>query len=139
MKQQDRFPITPIEDWIIIKRIDLPSKADIKMTKLDIISAGGLQPKNIMDIERKKASEVVTYEDAENEILKNYDEHPWQAVVMAVGLGRYINSTEIIRMPDLKPGNKILIRGRVGEPIVIDKKLYWAVKPHEIFGVVKSI
>lgn len=133
-----KFPITPVEDWIIIERINILSKDDIIAKKIGLVDAKGRSPKNIMDIERKKASEIVTYEDAENELLKKYDEHPWQAVVIAIGRGRYINSSDRIRMPDISVGDRIVIRGRVGEPIISDHKLYWAIKPHEIFGIIVS-
>ena len=136
---KNTFALTPIEDWIIVKMIDVPTKEDVIRSKLGIVGADGTPPKNIMELERKKAQDIVTYEDAKNVLLDKYDsKHPWQGVVMAMGPGRMISETERIGMPDLVPGNRIYMRGRVGEPVVVNKELYFMIKPHEIYGVVKN-
>jgi co-chaperonin GroES (HSP10) len=94
-------------------------------------------PKNIMELEKKKAEQLTTYEGAEGALLGMWDEHPNQGIVMSVGKGRNIDQ-ELFIPNELKPGDHIYYRGKTGEPIVVNKKLYWAIKEYDVFAIVKK-
>lgn len=131
------FPIQPIEDWIIVNRIEVSSKEDKKKKKLDLVSAPGLTSQSIVDLENKKAKEMATYESAKGKLLDMWDEHPNQGIVKAVGPGRILEEGVKVPVP-LKVGQKIYYRGQVGEPVIVNKKLYWMIKPHEVYAIVPN-
>jgi co-chaperonin GroES (HSP10) len=137
MKDPREFQVRPVEDWIIVERIYIKSIQEKKGSALNIKFTGGVAPSNIMDIERQKAEQNVTYEQAETEFLKKWDEHPTQGTVKAIGPGRPLEEGVIVPIP-VKVGDHIYLRGRTGEPIVVNKKLYWMHKAHEVFAVVKK-
>jgi len=121
------FKFQPIADWIVIDKIDILSKMDkaAKRANLDIV--GGASPKNILEAEKKAASEYMTYVDYTKNAMEVYDgKHGWQGIVKAIGP----------TVPDigLKVGQKVYYRGNTGEPMIHNKRLYWMMKPHEIFG-----
>jgi len=133
-KNPFKFPVEPISDNIIIERLTVKSKTEQKAekAKIEVVDATGT-PKNIMEIEARKAKELATYEGVAEELTKEWDEHPNQGIVMSVGPGRSLE--EGVKIPiELKKGDHIYYRGRAGEPIIINKKLYWVIKEHEVFG-----
>lgn len=131
------FPVKPASDWVILERIPIVDNPTKKMSKSNLIMSGGVAPKNIMDIEAQKTKAAMTYEDAESEFLKMWDEHPFQGIVRAVGDGRWLNETQKIPI-GLIPGDHVFYRGKTGEPIVIEKKMYWMIKEFDIFGIYLS-
>ena len=133
-KNPFKFPLQPISDNVIIERLEIKNKAEqtAKKSNIKLVDASGA-PKNIMEIEQQKAAELATYETAADRILKEWEEHPNQGIVVAVGPGRSLEEGVIIPI-ELKKGDHIYYRGRAGEPVVVNKKLYWVIKEHEVFG-----
>ena len=130
-----KFPLIPVEDWIVIERIDIKSKEAKKILQLGLVAAESANPSNILEIEKKRRDEYTTYADASAKFLSKWDKHPNQAVVMAVGPGRSIEEGIIIPMP-VKAGQRVYYRGSTGEPVIVNKKLYYMIKAHEVFGIV---
>ena len=137
MKDPREFPVRPVEDWIIVEKIKIKSKTEKIMDDQDIQRAHGKTPKNIMDIERMKANEIASYDDAEDKVLSDWEEHPFQGTVKAVGPGRSIEEGVIIPVP-VKVGDQVMTRKMAGEVVVINKKVYWMHKPHEIYAVYRK-
>jgi len=135
MKKQIKFPLHPVEDWIVIERLNIKSKEESKIQKIGLVNVDAPEPRTVMEVEQRKREEYTTYADANKKFLAKWDQHPHQAIVMAVGPGRSIEEGIIIPMP-VKVGQKIYYRGQTGEPIVIKKKLYYMIKAHEVFGIV---
>ena len=137
MKDPREFPGRPVDDWIIVDKIMIKSNQQklAEKSKIDLI--GGKAPMNVMDIERQKAEDLAKYENAEDKLLEMWDEHPMQGIVKAIGPGRPLEEDVIIPV-NLKVGDHIFIRGRTGEPIIVNKKIYWMHKPHEVFAVLKK-
>ena len=133
-KDPRTFPVRPVDDWIIVEKIHVKTKQEQTGKKLDLQMAGGMTPQNLLDIERMKAKEASTYEAAEQELLKVWGDHPSQGIVKAIGPGRTIEEDIIVKVP-VKVGEHIYLRGRCGEPLIINGKLYWMHKPHEVFAV----
>lgn len=131
------FPVKPIEDWVIIKKIDIKDNYEKTGKRINIEMVGGAAPKNIMDIERQKAQEHLTYAESEEKLLKRWDAHPSQGIVKAVGPGRMSLDGIMINVP-VKPGDHVYLRGQTGEPVIVNKKLYWMYKAHEIYAVVDN-
>jgi len=136
MSTDPKFNFTPYDDNVVIKRMDIKPIVEKKAAKSNIIVPEGTHsPKNIMELEKQKTDQLATYELAEVELLKKWDEHMNQAVVIAVGPGRFIE--EGVKIPiAAKPGDRVYVRGMVGEPIIINKQVYWIVKSHDLFGKV---
>jgi len=125
----------PISDWIIIERLDIKTINEKKAAKVGLIKAPGAQtPKNAMELERQKSEEYAKYEVASEAILKMWDEHPNQGIVISVGQGRAIEEDIKIKV-EIKPGDHIYYRGKSGEPIVLNKRLYWVIKEYDVFAV----
>ena len=135
MKNPYKFPLNPVEDWIVIERIDIKSKDETKILKLGLVKGASSEPKNIMEIEQQRRDEYTAYADASTKFLSKWDKHPNQAVIMAVGPGRHVMDGKIVPLP-VKAGQKIYYRGSTGEPVVVNKKLYFMIKAHEVFGIV---
>jgi len=122
------FKFVPFGDWICIEKINIESKMDKAAKRLKLGIVGGATPKNIMDIEKKKANEYLTYEDYAKDALDIFEgKHGHQGVVKAVG-------PHVLENFGVKPGQKVLLRGSTGEPMVHNKRLYWLFKPHEVYG-----
>ena len=137
MKDPREFPVRPVDDWIIVDKITVKSNQQklAEKSKIDLIE--GKAPMNIMDLEREKATDLAKYENAEDKLLEMWDEHPMQGIVKAIGPGRALEEGVVIPV-SVKVGDHIFIRGRTGEPIVINKKVYWMHKAHEVFAVLKK-
>jgi len=135
MKKENMFPTVAYGDSIIIERLDILNRIQKKSKAAKLIVAAGAPPKNIMDIEKRKAEELSTYEDAQHKMLVMWDEHPHQGIVMSVGTGRNMGNG-IYLTPTVKPGNHILYRGNAGEPMIVNKKLYWLIHDNEIYSIV---
>jgi len=135
MKDPIKFPLHPVEDWIVIERINIKSKEESKIQKLGLVSVDAAKPSNILEIEKQRREEYTTYADASSKFLGKWDKHPNQASVKAVGPGRSIEEGVIMPMP-VKVGQKIYYRGSTGEPVIVNKKLYYMIKAHEVFGIV---
>lgn len=133
-KDPRQFPVRPVDDWIIVEKIHVKSIQEKSSSKLDLQMVGGMTAKNIMEIERQKAQEAATYELAEKEMLKMWDDHPSQGTVKAIGPGRSIEEGVVVPVP-VKVGDHVYLRGRTGEPLITNGKLYWMHKPHEVFAV----
>ena len=123
----ENFPV-PVGDWIVIKKIVLDDNLTAKAKKADIKVVSGLQPKNIRDIEERKAEQQLTYLESETKVLARWPAHPNQGIIKAVGPDVKL---------DLHVGDQIMLRGDSGEWIIWKKKLYWCHKPHEIFAKVQ--
>jgi co-chaperonin GroES (HSP10) len=116
----EKFPVTPVGDWIIIERIPVIDEQTKRLKKTNLLLGSGKQ--------------TMTYENAEDEFVKMWSEHPFQGIVKAIGDGRNLSETSVIPI-DLEPGDHIMYRSKSGEPIVVDSKVYWMIKEHDIFGV----
>lgn len=122
-----------LDDQVLIEPIDIKSKKQQRMEKSNIITPGiDNDPKNIMDIERKKAAEISSYEQAKEKILNEWDDHPFQGVVVAVGPGRDLEDDVKIPMR-LRPGDHVYIRARSGEAVIYKKRFYWIMRTHDIY------
>jgi len=126
----------PFDDSIMVEMINIKSREEKTAEKSDIILPDTfVAPKNIAEIERMKADKQMTYEMAEKDFLAKWEEYPNQGLVVAVGPGRPVEDG--VKIPiQAKKGDIVFIRGRSGEPIIYKKKVYFIVKPHEIFGKV---
>lgn len=133
MSKNPLFPLVAYDDWYIVSRINIKSAAELKAEKSNILipdSSPG--PKNIQDIERERARKVAQYEEAEEKFLSNWPEHPNQGVIVAAGDGRHLE--EGVKIPmKYKVGDRVYLRGQVGEPIIYKNKVYWMIKQHDIF------
>lgn len=128
------FPIKPVSDWVIIERIPVLDNTQLKAKKSNLVMMDGSIPKNIMELEKKKEAQSMTYEGAESEFLNQWSQHPFQGIVKALGNGRHL--TEDTKIPlELNVGDHVMYRARTGEPIIADGKIYWMIKEHEIYGV----
>jgi len=135
MKDPIKFPLHPVEDWIVIERLNIKSKEESKIQQIGLIKGVSPEPKNLMEIEQQRKDEYTSYADASTKFLSKWDKHPNQATVKAVGPGRSIEEGVIIPIP-VKVGQKIYYRGSTGEPVIVNKKLYYMIKAHEVFGIV---
>lgn len=137
MIEKKKYPVVAYSDNIIIERIHILTIPQKRAQKNKITIEQGLPPKNIMDLEKQKMHEMALFENAEDQLLKTWDEHPNQGVVVAVGPGRDIGGG-VLLVPKVKAGQHILIRGKTGDPMVINKRLYWVIKDYDIFGTVPA-
>ena len=122
------FRFSPSGNWVVIDIIHIESKEEkaARRANLDIVTA---DPKNLMDIERKSAKEHLTYQEYVKDAVNTFDgKHGFQGIVKATG--PLFNSDE----EGYKVGDKVYHRGNSGEPMVHNKRLYWMLKPHEIYG-----
>ena len=133
------FPVVPTDDWIIIDRVDIKSIEEETMAKLNIVGADGKTPESVRDIARDRSNKLTEYNMAKKNLLAKWSTHQHQAYVKAVGPGAPSAYEEGLRiaMP-VKVGDRICYRGEVGETLIVKKKLYWMIKPHEIFGVIRK-
>ncbi len=129
------FKFQPFEDNIVIKRIVIESVTSKKASKSNIVIPEAQAVKNLMEHEKRKTEEFAQYSQAEEKLLSQWDEHMNQGVVVAVGPGRSLE--EGIKIPiAAKVGDRVYIRGMVGEPIIYNKEVYWIIKAHDLFGKV---
>jgi co-chaperonin GroES (HSP10) len=131
------FPVKAYSDGIIIHRISILDKIQKKAKKNNLIIGEAKAPKNILEVEQRKAEELSTFDDAEFKLLQKWDENPHQAIVEAVGPGRDLGNGNLL-VPKVKPGDHILYRGNSGDPLIINKKLYWVIHDHDVYGVVPA-
>jgi co-chaperonin GroES (HSP10) len=130
----ENFPVQPIEDWIIVKKINIEDLQKKTASKLDVELVGGMSPKNPMELEKQKMQEASSYAESEKKMLARWDAHPNQGIVKAVGPGR-MSENGVLKSSPVKVGDHIYLRGQTGEPVIVKKKLYWMHKPHEIFAI----
>jgi chaperonin GroES len=135
MKDPIKFPLNPVEDWIVIERMNIKSKDEKKILKLGLVTVDSNNPSNILEVERQRKEEYTSYANASTKFLAKWDKHPNQATVKAVGPGRSLKEGVVIPMP-VKVGQKVYYRGSTGEPVIVNKKLYYMIKAHEVFGIV---
>lgn len=132
-----KLELVPVGDWVIIEKIDIQDIQTKKLKRSNIVVVGGAAPKNIVDIEKQRAEALMTYSDAEKKFLEKWEEHPNQAVIVAVGEGK---RTDKGLVPvEVKVGDKIMYRGNTGEPLIVDSKLYWVIKEYDIFAVTGKV
>ena len=131
----NEFPLKPISDWVTIEKIPILDNQQKSAKKSNLVMVDGLAPKNILELQKQKENEAMTYEGAEAQLLKLWDEHPFQGIVKAIGNGRSLGQGSLLEI-ELKPGDHVLYRPRTGEPIMLDHKIYWMIKEHEIFAIV---
>ena len=127
------FPnVVMLENQVLVEPIDIVSKPQQRAQKSNIVTSAGSDPKNIMEIERKKAMEMSSYEEAKEKILSEWDDHPFQGKVVAVGPGTPIE--EDVRIPmTLKPGDHVYVRARSGEAVIFNKNFYWLMRTHDVY------
>lgn len=127
------FPdVVMLDNQILVEPIDVISKQQQRLQKSNIVTPGQVNPKNIMDIERQKAMEMSTYEQAKDKILSEWDDHPFQGRVVAVGPGTPIEEDVKIPMP-LKPGDHVYVRARAGEAVIFNHNFYWLLRTHDVY------
>jgi len=130
-----KVPVRPISDWIIIERLEIKSKEEKKAEKINLVKPLKIvSPKNPLELEKQRSEQFAKYEDASSALLGMWDEHPNQGIVIAVGPGRIIEEDIKIKV-EVKAGDHIYYRGKTGDPIILNKKLYWAIKEYDIFAV----
>jgi len=114
-------------DWIVISLIKIKSIKE-KRSSL-ILPAGiakGAAPKNVLELAKEKEKANLTYADMPEQFKSEWDEHPMQGII--VGLGPKISPEE-----GHKIGDRVYFRGSTGEPIIIKKEFYLALKSHDIY------
>jgi hypothetical protein len=122
------FKFQPGADWIVIDKIDILSKMDKAAKRVNLNLVGAPSPKNLLEAEKKAASEYMTYVDYTKNALDVYDgKHGWQGVIKAIG------PTVPVEL-GYKVGQKVYYRGNTGEPMIHNKRLFWMMKAHELFG-----
>jgi co-chaperonin GroES (HSP10) len=134
MKQ---FPTKAYGDNVIIRRLAIKDVMQKRAEKGKFTIPEAQPLKNLLDIEKKKMEENLQYENVETELIKKWDEHPNQAIVMAVGPGRDVGGG-VLLTPKVKVGEHILYRGKAGDPLIINKQLYWVIKDYDIFSTVPA-
>jgi co-chaperonin GroES (HSP10) len=132
-----QFPTKAYGDNIIIRRLAIKDVMQKRAEKGKFTIPETQPPKNLLDIEKRKMEENLQYENVETELIKKWDEHPNQAIVMAVGPGRDVGGG-VLLVPQVKPGQHILYRGKAGDPLIINKQLYWVIKDYDIFSTVPA-
>lgn len=137
MEKKNRFPIQAYSDGIIIHRIAILDKIQKKAKKSNIVIGEAAPAKNILEMEKQRMEQISTFDDAEFKLLQKWDENPHQAIVIAVGPGRDLGDG-VILVPAIKEGQHIYYRGNSGEPLIVNKKLYWLIKDHDIQGIVPA-
>jgi len=134
MSKNPHFKLRAVGDAIIASIINIEDNETKRRKKLQIEMAGGMPPKNIMDIEKEKAREYAKYNKAIEEFDKAWDENPMQAVVVAVGPGRAIDDGVYLPM-EVKVGDRLYVRPQSGELIKYKGEVYIVLRPHEIYCV----
>ena len=123
------FKFQPSSDWVVLEVIHIESKEErkAKLSGINIIPAGA--PKNIIDLQNQASKESVSYSEYIKDAVGAFDgKHGFQGIVKAIGP---LVDPEIV---NYKVGDKVYHRGRSGEPMVHNKRLFWLLKPHEIYG-----
>jgi hypothetical protein len=124
-----QFKFEPSLDFIVIEAIHIESKDEKKarLANLNIVGAG--PAKNIIDLQNQSAKDNLTYAEYTKNAVDYFEgKHGFQGIVK--GIGPKVVLEEI----SYRVGDKIYHRGQSGEPIVHNKRLYWMLKPHEIYG-----
>ena len=125
-KLKKPFKMKAVNDNIIVYRHNIKTKIQKRAERSNIVQVEGPMPRGIADIEKRKAEKLSSYEDAENKVLKEWDEHPNQGTVMAVGPQS---------KSGVKVGDHILFRGSTGDPLIVDKQLYFVIRDYDIFVI----
>jgi len=102
MTQDPFIKFKPVDDFVLIETIKIESKETQKMEKLDLVGMDAPKPKNPM------ATPMAKLEQVKKELLEEWDEHPFQGIVKAVGEGRYLEDDIKIPM-NVKVGDRIAI------------------------------
>ena len=118
----------PVDDFILVETIKVESKEAKKMKELDLVGMDGAKPKNELLTPMAKLEEV------KNKMLEEWEEHPFQGYVKAVGNGRYLEDDVKIPM-NVKVGDRIAFRLGSGEAFVYRNKFYLMIKQHDVFGI----
>jgi co-chaperonin GroES (HSP10) len=137
LNKKQEFPVEAYSDGVIIRRLNIKDINQKRAEKGKLIIGEALPPKNMMELEKKKLEENLQYENVESDFLKKWDEHPNQAIVMAVGPGRDIGGGTLL-VPGIKVGQHIYYRPKSGDPIVVNKRLYWVIKDYDVLGLVPA-
>lgn len=137
MLKKGQFPTKAYGDSIIIERINIKDIPTKRAEKGKFVIGKAAAPKNIVELEKQKFEEMYQYDTAEEKLTSKWDEHPNQAIVMAVGPGRDLGNG-VLLVPRVKPGEHILYRGKSGDPMIINKRLYWVIKDFDIFSTVPA-
>jgi co-chaperonin GroES (HSP10) len=135
MEPKKHFPVKACGDNIIIRRVLIKDVNQKRAEKGKLVIASAPPPKNALEREKRETEEALRYEVADIEFKQKWDEHPNQGVVMAIGPGRDIGNSVLLK-PTVKVGDHILYRGKTGEPLVICKEIYWVIKDYDIFCTV---
>jgi co-chaperonin GroES (HSP10) len=137
MIPKKKFPTVAYSDCIIIRRLTIKDKLQKQSEKSGIKIPDAPPPKNLLDIEKARLEEYALFSEAEKKLLSKWDEHPHQGIVMDVGPGRDLGNG-ILLIPKVKIGQHILYRGNTGEPLIINKQLFWIIHDHDIFSTVPA-
>ena len=135
--KKENFPVKGYGDNIVIERIHILTVPQKRAAKSKITIEQGLPPKNMMELEKQKMQEMAQYNDAEDALMKTWDEHPNQGIVVAVGPGRDMGNG-VFLAPAVKIGQHVLVRGKSGDPLIVCKKLYWVIKDYDLFCTVPA-
>jgi len=129
----DVFPVIPMSDWVIIERIPVVDNQTKMAKKSNLLVVGASSAKNVMELEKERQKDTMTYEDAEKKFIETWSEHPYQGIVMAIGNGRHLSEDSKIPL-EIKPSDHVMYRARTGEPVVVDGKMFWMIKEHDIYA-----
>ena len=127
MAKNPFFKAQAQSEWIVLSLIhvdDVPTKAAKEKLNIEII--GGRQPKNIMEIEKNKQEQNLTYADMPEKFKATWDQHPMQGIIVALG-------PKVDPVENLKVGDKVYFRSGTGEPMIYNKEFYLLIKVYDIY------
>jgi len=130
MAKNPNFNVIVKNDWIVISLILIKSIPQKKASTSNLILPDGARdPKNILEVEKQRQQGALTYADMPEQFKAEWDEHPMQGVIS--GLGPGVDPDDGYRV-----GQRVYFRGSTGEPMIIKKEFYLAIKPHDIYCTV---
>jgi chaperonin GroES len=135
--KKGHYPVKAYSDCIIIDRIPIKTIPQKRAEKGKLVIGQAPTPKNMMELEKQKMDQMAQYENVEDKLLNTWDEQPNQGIVVAVGPGRDLGNGVLFK-PAIQVGEHVIYRGKSGEPIIINKRLYWVIKDYDIFGTVPA-